>query len=123
MNLFDTLDADGSGSLDLPELVSGIMKLRGAADKGDIVASLLSVRHMQKTLGAFESRVLAGQRTLANSHDRLEENVKTWLGAHPPNRVWKEGKDLECRSRSGSKEPGSRSESKEKKLSPISAGR
>merc|ERR1712190_309007 len=40
MELFDVLDADGSGAIDIGELIAGLMKMRsGGADKSDSVAT------------------------------------------------------------------------------------
>merc|ERR1719230_1020411 len=49
-DLFDTLDSDRGGSLDIHEIIDGISKLRGDARKSDIVAVLLSVRHVTELL-------------------------------------------------------------------------
>lgn len=50
MELFDVIDADGNGSVDVSELILGILKLRsGGADKSDIVASILGIRAIQRT--------------------------------------------------------------------------
>jgi hypothetical protein len=58
-DLFDTLDSDRGGSLDIHEIIEGIAKLRGDARKSDIVAVLLSVRnvtHLQRvTLKLLDS--------------------------------------------------------------------
>jgi len=50
-DLFDTLDIDRGGTLDINELISGIAKLRGDARRSDIVAVILSVRHVCQLLG------------------------------------------------------------------------
>merc|ERR1712217_717983 len=50
IELFDVLDCDLSGELEVHEVVSGIMKLRGPSEKSDIVAALLGVRYMTKML-------------------------------------------------------------------------
>eukprot|EP00929_Paragymnodinium_shiwhaense_P064365 TRINITY_DN3222_c1_g1_i1.p1 TRINITY_DN3222_c1_g1~~TRINITY_DN3222_c1_g1_i1.p1 ORF type:complete len:794 (-),score=107.64 TRINITY_DN3222_c1_g1_i1:152-2533(-) len=52
-SLFDVIDADGSGELDVQELVVGLSKLRGGADKSDVVASLLGVRALQRLLREY----------------------------------------------------------------------
>jgi len=44
--LFDVLDCDLSGELEVPEVVSGLMKLRGPSEKSDTVAALLGVRYI-----------------------------------------------------------------------------
>jgi hypothetical protein len=49
--LFDVLDADGSGAIDVAELIAGLMKLRsGGADKSDVVATVLGIRAIQNSL-------------------------------------------------------------------------
>eukprot|EP00927_Polykrikos_kofoidii_P038333 TRINITY_DN3266_c0_g3_i1.p1 TRINITY_DN3266_c0_g3~~TRINITY_DN3266_c0_g3_i1.p1 ORF type:complete len:800 (+),score=118.95 TRINITY_DN3266_c0_g3_i1:86-2401(+) len=64
MDLFDILDADGSGEVDMVEILGGMMKLRGGADKSDIVALLLRVRALQKFVVDLGGKLL-GQRKLA----------------------------------------------------------
>jgi len=50
-DLFDVLDADSSGMLDVSELITGLLKLRsGGSDKSDIVAAVLGLRAVQKNL-------------------------------------------------------------------------
>jgi len=50
LSLFDTLDVDHGGSVDVDELIAGIKRLRGDARKSDIVAVILAVRHMTEML-------------------------------------------------------------------------
>jgi len=57
LDLFETLDFDGSGSIDLQELILGISKLRGDARRADIVGISLMVRSLQHQLFDFEARV------------------------------------------------------------------
>merc|ERR1712100_789228 len=45
--LFTTLDADGSGTIDLGEMLDGIAKLRGGARRSDIVALALTINSIQ----------------------------------------------------------------------------
>eukprot|EP00927_Polykrikos_kofoidii_P067925 TRINITY_DN6334_c0_g1_i1.p1 TRINITY_DN6334_c0_g1~~TRINITY_DN6334_c0_g1_i1.p1 ORF type:complete len:781 (+),score=106.51 TRINITY_DN6334_c0_g1_i1:83-2425(+) len=47
LELFDILDADGSGKLDAVEMISGILQLRGGTDKSRLVALLLRVNVLQ----------------------------------------------------------------------------
>jgi hypothetical protein len=49
-DLFDTLDADRGGSLDICEIIDGIGRLRGEAQKADVVAVLVNVRHIIEVL-------------------------------------------------------------------------
>ena len=51
--LFDTLDVDLGGTLDVNELIAGIGKLRGDARKSDIVSVMLSVRQLHRMLRNF----------------------------------------------------------------------
>jgi len=54
MNLFDTLDVDGGGSLDLHELIRGISKLRGDPRRADIIEVGLMLRSLQASFQQFE---------------------------------------------------------------------
>mmetsp|Transcript_69034 Transcript_69034/g.214298 ORF Transcript_69034/g.214298 Transcript_69034/m.214298 type:complete len:140 (-) Transcript_69034:130-549(-) len=55
--LFDVLDCDLSGELGVDELISGLMKLRGPNEKSDVVAALLSIRHMVGVLEEVRTKV------------------------------------------------------------------
>eukprot|EP00413_Alexandrium_margalefii_P028190 CAMPEP_0204551676 /NCGR_PEP_ID=MMETSP0661-20131031/26063_1 /ASSEMBLY_ACC=CAM_ASM_000606 /TAXON_ID=109239 /ORGANISM="Alexandrium margalefi, Strain AMGDE01CS-322" /LENGTH=171 /DNA_ID=CAMNT_0051558669 /DNA_START=19 /DNA_END=531 /DNA_ORIENTATION=+ len=48
--LFDTLDSDGSGGLQLEELITGLLQVRGEPKKSDVVGILLAVRKVQEML-------------------------------------------------------------------------
>jgi len=43
--LFDVLDSDQSGELEVEEIISGLMRMRGPPQKSDMIAALLGVRH------------------------------------------------------------------------------
>ncbi|CAJ1422126.1 unnamed protein product [Effrenium voratum] len=47
-NLFEIIDADGSGTLHITELVHGLLKIRGDVKKSDTVASLLATKAVQQ---------------------------------------------------------------------------
>jgi len=78
--LFDIIDSNGSNSLDLGELIEGLMKLRGPTDKGDAVESALMLRSTQRSLrkleldietrnkdwSAIQARILATLQNLEN---------------------------------------------------------
>mmetsp|Transcript_12851 Transcript_12851/g.40356 ORF Transcript_12851/g.40356 Transcript_12851/m.40356 type:complete len:817 (-) Transcript_12851:81-2531(-) len=49
-SLFDILDADGSGGLEVTELIQGLLRVRGEAKKSDVIGSLLAVRAVQNML-------------------------------------------------------------------------
>merc|ERR1719414_1182837 len=57
VNIFDILDADGSGSLEVRELITGVLSVRGEARKSDTVAALLAVRAVQDTLRRMEAKL------------------------------------------------------------------
>merc|ERR1712066_162767 len=45
-DLFDALDVDMGGTLEIHELVNGLMRLRGPVSETDIVAMRLKIRHV-----------------------------------------------------------------------------
>ncbi|CAE7558887.1 Cacna1s [Symbiodinium natans] len=49
-NLFEIIDADASGTLQITELLQGLLKMRGEINKSDAVASLLVSRSVQSML-------------------------------------------------------------------------
>merc|ERR1712187_918373 len=50
VNLFEVLDIDESGTLEVPELYEGISKLRGPARRSDMVANQMLVRRVLQDL-------------------------------------------------------------------------
>lgn len=70
--LFDILDADGNGYVAISELIDGLMKLRGPADKGDIVAASLMIRSMQKSQRQLQTSMMSTQDAMYRSVARLE---------------------------------------------------
>merc|ERR1719157_532532 len=58
LDLFETLDVDGGGTIDLEELIVGIWKLRGDARRSDIVGVSLMTRSMQLAMTRFEETTL-----------------------------------------------------------------
>jgi hypothetical protein len=77
--LFDILDADGNGYLAISEIVDGIMRLRGPADKGDAVAASLMMRSTQANLREFEQANLANQESIFNYMAHLDKMLATLL--------------------------------------------
>jgi len=73
--LFDIIDSNGSGMLDIGELVEGLMKLRGPADKGDVVCAALMVRAMQKDLKRMEVELARRHKSLHAQQERLFEEM------------------------------------------------
>lgn len=72
LDLFDTLDVDGGGTIDLEELVTGIAKLRGDARRSDIVSVGLVVRSVQLTMQELESKVIRELKTHSEAIRALE---------------------------------------------------
>lgn len=56
--LFDAIDADGSGTLQVAELVQGLLKVRGEVSKSDAVASLLAAKSIQSMVLEMKAELL-----------------------------------------------------------------
>lgn len=69
LDLYDILDADGTGELQVGELLQGVRKLRGEARRSDVIANGLVVRALQERFVLFEEAVRQRQILMA-------ENVK-----------------------------------------------
>mmetsp|Transcript_97693 Transcript_97693/g.226549 ORF Transcript_97693/g.226549 Transcript_97693/m.226549 type:complete len:814 (-) Transcript_97693:60-2501(-) len=77
--LWDVLDADGDGVLEVSELVHGLLKLRGAAEKMEHVAALLAIRSLQRNMKALQLLGLKQQDSidmLSSAHERMESQVR-----------------------------------------------
>merc|ERR1712012_158493 len=66
LDLFETLDVDGGGTIDLEELIVGICKLRGDARRSDIVGVSLITRSLQMSMTRFEEKAM----TLLQSQEK-----------------------------------------------------
>jgi len=75
LDLFDTLDVDGGGTIDLEELIMGITKLRGDARRSDIVSVGLMVRSLQEGLARLE-------RNLEKSNKRTKTFMDLGMVGH-----------------------------------------
>jgi len=65
-NLFEIIDADGSGALHIAELVHGLLKVRGEVKKSDTVAALLATKAVQEMLQEMQQEHRADMRYLQN---------------------------------------------------------
>merc|ERR1712039_782728 len=56
--MFDVMDADNSGTIDLAELVEGTAKLRGEARRSDIASMFFMIKKVQQDVARFSGTVL-----------------------------------------------------------------
>mmetsp|Transcript_39130 Transcript_39130/g.92050 ORF Transcript_39130/g.92050 Transcript_39130/m.92050 type:complete len:764 (+) Transcript_39130:129-2420(+) len=75
-DLFEAIDADGNGRIELGELVDGIMKMRGTVRKADIVATRLMT-------GSLLEKVDMLEHTVAEGMIFLESQLMTLTQATP----------------------------------------
>ena len=64
-NLFEALDADGSGTLHVAELVQGFLKVRGDLRKTDTVATLLATKAVFRLLEHLSENIAELQQDTA----------------------------------------------------------
>lgn len=57
-SLFDALDADGSGGLEVTELITGFLRVRGETRKSDIMGAVLGVRALQVLVRQLDRRMV-----------------------------------------------------------------
>jgi len=70
--LFDVFDADASGSLDVKELVRGLLRVRGETQRSDIVAGYLGVRALLELVRQLEQKVQVGNAKIDMRFDQVE---------------------------------------------------
>merc|ERR1712012_859241 len=71
LDLFETLDVDGGGTIDLEELIVGICKLRGDARRSDIVGVSLIMRSVQMAISKFEEATME----ILRNHENMLQNL------------------------------------------------
>lgn len=76
LDLFDVLDADGSGSLTIEEIVSGMLKVRGEARKGDVVAIRLAIRSLQHAIKQISFSVVHTREDCTKRLGLLSEDMR-----------------------------------------------
>merc|ERR1712137_324940 len=79
--LFDVLDADGSGTLGLRELVQGLLQVRGEAQRSDVLAAVLGVRAVMEILKQHienmkELKEIVGSGACVEDTEDREESPK-----------------------------------------------
>lgn len=67
VDIFETLDVDGSGTVDLGELIVGIAKMRGDARRSDVVGIILIVRSIQTQLNKLSEDICNLRHTVVPS--------------------------------------------------------
>eukprot|EP00927_Polykrikos_kofoidii_P048265 TRINITY_DN4248_c0_g1_i2.p1 TRINITY_DN4248_c0_g1~~TRINITY_DN4248_c0_g1_i2.p1 ORF type:complete len:628 (-),score=92.40 TRINITY_DN4248_c0_g1_i2:51-1859(-) len=76
LDLFDTLDVDGGGTLDTVELVSGISMLRGDPRRADIISVGLTLRSLQGTFQAFQDVVSTALAEHQTSFEAIQQALR-----------------------------------------------
>lgn len=82
-NLFEVIDADGSGTLEMAELLHGLLKIRGEVNKSDTVASYLATKAVQnmvselkeettRTVKEMKAKLFQQMMGLENKLDAME---------------------------------------------------
>uniref|UniRef100_A0A7S4WCJ3 EF-hand domain-containing protein n=1 Tax=Alexandrium monilatum TaxID=311494 RepID=A0A7S4WCJ3_9DINO len=85
--LFDIIDANGSGHLDVGEIIEGLMKLRGPADKGDVVCAALMVRSVQREIERLDLEMQERHRALQETQIRILSRLRDPKGIEQPKRA------------------------------------
>eukprot|EP00434_Breviolum_minutum_P043847 symbB.v1.2.039105.t1/scaffold6352.1/size18804/2 len=82
-NLFEVIDADGSGTLHITELVQGLLQIRGEIKKSDTVAALLATKAVQSMVA--ETRFLLVDRLdveeMKEGYEKNLEELKVSIAA------------------------------------------
>mmetsp|Transcript_20684 Transcript_20684/g.59062 ORF Transcript_20684/g.59062 Transcript_20684/m.59062 type:complete len:606 (-) Transcript_20684:91-1908(-) len=90
LDLFDTLDIDGGGTIDMEELITGIYRLRGDARRSDIVGTYLRVQAIQEGFAAFQEQVsdhFAVIRAALNVPEEDQEDIGALPSLRKPPRA------------------------------------
>jgi len=74
-SLFETLDADHSGAIDLAELIDGVWKLRGEARRSDIIALDFIMQRLSSQIEESFSEMLARCSSLEASISRVSSSA------------------------------------------------
>eukprot|EP00927_Polykrikos_kofoidii_P012462 TRINITY_DN15373_c0_g3_i2.p1 TRINITY_DN15373_c0_g3~~TRINITY_DN15373_c0_g3_i2.p1 ORF type:complete len:739 (-),score=131.91 TRINITY_DN15373_c0_g3_i2:9-2147(-) len=72
--IFDVLDIDLSGELQVEEVVEGLMKLRGCSDKLDTVATVMGIRYLTRVVEELSGKVGTLKRSIADDDKRSSTN-------------------------------------------------
>merc|ERR1712137_37807 len=72
--LFDVIDADGSGTLELEELLQGLLQVRGDAQRSDILAAVLGVRAIMSHLKEHIEEISEFRKKVEEAWNRVPCN-------------------------------------------------
>eukprot|EP00913_Durusdinium_trenchii_P003800 g3519.t1 len=72
-NLFEVIDADGSGTMDVTELVQGMLKIRGEVKKSDTVATLLATKALQEMVALLDASLRVLKRNLLEAYSEAAQ--------------------------------------------------
>merc|ERR1712032_468145 len=82
--LFYVLDSDMSGELDVREMITGLMTLRGQADKSDSVAALLGVRYCTGAIEGLHRNLIDVASCVHAIHDLVQTQSNGCLRSSLP---------------------------------------
>mmetsp|Transcript_52212 Transcript_52212/g.122159 ORF Transcript_52212/g.122159 Transcript_52212/m.122159 type:complete len:666 (-) Transcript_52212:58-2055(-) len=71
LDIFEVLDANGNGTLQLEELIHGVIRLRGDPKRSDVIQVLLVIRSLQEEMQDFRDDMMARVHTLQLSVDTV----------------------------------------------------
>jgi len=87
-NLFEVIDADGSGTLHVTELVQGLLKIRGELTKSDTVAVLLTSKAVYEMVAELKAEQQSFREALLGvfaAQEALRKSIsKSSLGSNKP---------------------------------------
>lgn len=82
-HLFDALDANGRGVIQLTDLMHGLLKVRGDAYKSDIIACLMAVRSLQDSVQSMREEIAKWKR---GGTQELLRSISRSSPSRPPSR-------------------------------------
>lgn len=80
-DLFDALDADGNGRIEIDELVGGLIRMSGKARRADTVATRLKMESLVKRLNSSNAQVMEDHRMILERLDNIGVPAPTTPGA------------------------------------------
>jgi len=78
-NLFEIIDADGSGTLQITELLQGLLKIRGEINKSDTIAAYLVTKALQETFSEHKEEFHKHKKKVLHSIEALDLKLTMML--------------------------------------------